>query len=207
MPADPIATRAAFAAAVEVFDDAVGAIGGDRWDSPASDRWSVRALVAHVVRGMAVMGGYLDSGAPAPEVLLPDAAAYFRTALDLEGIHEGITARAIDAAAGAPPDMVAWARDTGAAAVARVASTDDDAVVVHPAGALRFSDYLGTRVTELVLHTFELQVACGLEPDAPPVALVVVNGILLALADRADPVALALALSGRRGPRVCNVLG
>jgi hypothetical protein len=34
-----------------------------------------------------------------------------------------------------------------------------------------------------------------------------VNRILLELADRADPFALALALSGRPGPVVCNVLG
>ena len=49
----------------------------------------------------------------------------------------------------------------------RVAATDDDRVVVHFAGWLRFDDYLVTRVAELVLHTFDLQLACGLAVEAP----------------------------------------
>ena len=80
-------------------------------------------------------------------------------------------------------------------------------MVVHFAGAIRFLDYLDTRTTELVLHSLELQVACGLGPHAPADALAVVNRVLLALVDRADPVALALALTGRPGPPTCNVLG
>jgi len=122
-------------------------------------------------------------------------------------VHAGIADRAVAAGEGAGDDVPAWARDVAASAVARVASTADDEVVVHFAGALRFVDYLDTRTTELVLHSLELQVACGLEPVAAAGALAVVNGVLLALVDRADPVALALALTGRRGPRPCNVLG
>jgi hypothetical protein len=101
---------------------------------------------------------------------------------------------------------MAWARDVSAAMLDRVAATDDDRVLVHFAGPLRFDDYVVTRVTELVLHTFDLQLACGLAVDAPASALVVVNPFLLALADRADPRGLALALTGRAGPVVCNVL-
>jgi hypothetical protein len=159
-----------------------------------------------MVRGLVVIGDLLDSDAPAPGVLLPDASSYFRSAFALEGIHTGIVQRAVEAAAAAPDDLVGWSHEVGAAAIARVAATPDDEVVVHFAGSLRFVDYLGTRVTELVLHTFELQAACGRPPQAPPGAVAVVNEILLALADRADPVALALALSGRSGPTVCNVL-
>ena len=102
---------------------------------------------------------------------------------------------------------MAWAGDVSTAMLDRVAATDDDRILVHFAGPLRFDDYLVTRVTELVLHTFDLQLACGLAIDAPPSALAVVNPLLLALADRADPRALALALTGRTGPVACNVLG
>ena len=58
-----------------------------------------------------------------------------------------------------------------------------------------------------MLHTFDLQLACGLDLEAPESALTVVNRCLLALADRADPRALALALTGRAQPLACNVLG
>ena len=80
-------------------------------------------------------------------------------------------------------------------------------VVLPDAAALRLPDYLGTRATELVLHTLDLQLACGLDLSVPPDALVLVNRILLDLTDRADPVGLALALSGRSGPRGADVLG
>jgi len=207
VPTDRSATvRAAFDSAVAAFLDVVEGVTPGQWAQPATGAWTVRQLTAHVVRGMAVLGELLDSGAPVPEVLLPDAAAYFRSAFALEGIHDGIVRRAVDAAAAAPDDLVGWAREVAAAAVTRAAATPDDAVVVHFAGSLRFVDYLGTRVTELVLHTFELQTACGRRPDAPAGAVAVVNDILLALVDRADPVALALALSGRSGPPVCDVL-
>jgi hypothetical protein len=185
----------------------VDAIEPGQWALPASDAWTVRQLVAHVVRGMAVISDLLDADLPAGDVLLPDAAAYFRTALDMADVHARIAGRAVTAAAGAGDDVSAWARGVIAVAVARVASTADDEVIVHFAGSLPFVDYLDTRITELVLHTLELQVVCGLEPDAPADALAIVNGILLALADRADPIALALALTGRPGSRACNVLG
>ena len=207
MPPDrSVLVRTAFDASVDAFVAQVAEVAPDRWAQPATDAWTVRQLVAHVVRGTAVMSDLLDAGAPAPDTVLPDAAAYFRAAFALEGIHDGIVQRAVDAAAGAPDDLVGWAREVTGAAVTRAAATPDDEVVVHFAGSLHFVDYLGTRVTELVLHTFELQAACGRPPHAPPGAVAVVNEVLLALADRADPVALALALSGRSGPTVCNVL-
>ena len=207
MPADrSAATRGAFVASAARFVDTVDAIRPAQWALAASEVWTVRELVAHVVRGMAVISDYLDAGLPEPDELLPDAAAYFRTALDLEGIHAGIAERAVGAARAAGDDPPAWAREVVAGAVDRVAATPDDAVIVHFAGSLRFVDYLDTRITELVLHTLELQVACDLEPEVPADALAIVNGVLLALADRADPVGLALALSGRPGPRICNVL-
>jgi hypothetical protein len=199
--------RAAFVAAVDGFLATVDAIGPGQWVRDVSDAWTVRQLVAHVVRGMAVISEYLDAGLPAPDVLLPDAAAYFRAALGMDGVHAGIADRGVAAAAGAGDDVPAWAREVAASAVARVAATADDEVVVHFAGAIRFLDYLDTRTTELVLHSLELQVACGLGPHAPADALAVVNRVLLALVDRADPVALALALTGRPGPPTCNVLG
>jgi len=208
VPADDSpAPRAAFEAAVARFLTTVDAIGAEQWSEQVSDDWTVRQLVAHVVRGMSVISDYLDAGSPQTGVLLPDASTYFRVALDGEGVHAGIAGRAVAAADGAGDDMSSWARDVAGTAVARVRATGDDEVLVHFAGPLRFIDYLDTRTTELVLHTLDIQLACGLELDVPADALAIVNGVLLALTDRADPVALALALSGRSGPRGTNVLG
>ena len=208
MPSDPpSAVRPALEEAVAQFLTTARAIDPSTWDHPATDRWTVRQLFAHTVRGMAIVSDYLDADAEPTGPELTDAADYFRTALSMDRVHEGIATRATDAADSAPDDLGAWAGDVAAAMLTRAAATDDARVVVHFAGWIRFDDYLVTRVAELVLHTFDLQLACGLAVEAPQDALAVVNPFLLALADRADPAALALALTGRVAPVVCNVLG
>jgi hypothetical protein len=208
VPSDPLsAVRRALEDAVAQFLDEARAIDPSRWDHVATDRWTVRQLFAHTVRGMAVLSDYLDADAEPIGPELADAADYFRTALSMDRVHEGIATRATDAAESAPDDLVAWADDVAAAMLTRVGATDDDRVVVHFAGWIRFDAYLVTRVAELVLHTFDLQLACGLAVEAPERALAVVNPVLLDLADRADPRALALALTGRVAPVACNVLG
>jgi uncharacterized protein (TIGR03083 family) len=199
--------RPALSDAVDQLLSTLAAIEGPAWDRPASDRWTVRELAAHTVRGMEVLSLYLDAALEVTGPELADAADYFRTALSSDGAHDGIAARGAAAADTAPDDLVPWAEEVAAAMLARVADTDDDAVLVHFAGWLPFDDYVVTRVTELVLHTFDLQLACGLPVQAPATALAVVNPVLVQLADRADPRALALALTGRVPPFPCNVLG
>lgn len=207
MPSDHLSVaRRALEDAVAQFLATARDVDPSMWERVATDRWTVRQLYAHTVRGMAVLADYLDADLEPTGPELADAADYFRTALSMDGVHEGIATRATDAADSAPDDLVAWADDVSAAMLARVAATDDDRVVVHFAGWLRFDDYLVTRLTELVVHTFDLQLACGLAVEAPDSALAVVNPLLLALADRADPRALALALTGRAQPVTCNVL-
>ena len=208
MPTYPVTdTRTAFASSVDGFLSTVARVGDDQWGLPAGPDWTVRQLVAHVVRGMGVIAEYLDAGTPVPDERLADAAAYFRAALATDDAHVGIAARAVAAAADLGPDPVARAREVARSALDRAAATPDDRVLVHIAGALAFIDYLGTRVLELVLHTTDLQAACGLTVQAPSDALAVVNPVLLALADRADPLGLALARSGRPGRAPCDVLG
>ena len=195
MPSDPTSTvRRALDEAVAQFLATARAIDPSAWELVATDRWTVRQLFAHTVRGMAVLSAYLDVGTEPNGPELADAADYFRTALSMDGVHEGIATRATDAADSAPEDLVAWADDVAAAMLVRVAATDDDRVVVHFAGWIRFDAYLVTRVAELVLHTFDLQLACSLPVEAPEHALAVVNPFLLALTGRVAPVA-------------CNVLG
>jgi hypothetical protein len=206
-PATVVDTRTAFTGAVTVFLETAGRITDDQWGRPATEEWSVRELFAHTVRAMAVTSRYLDVDPPSDEPLLGGAAAYYRAALAVDGVHAGIIGRAKAGAAELGDDPVDRARAVAEETLAWVAGTADDALVspfTHPMGIL---DYLETRVLELVVHTFDLQVACGLPLAGDPGALAVTNGVLLDLADRADPVALALALTGRGGPRRCNVLG
>ena len=203
----PSAVRRALEDAVAQFLATGGSVDPTMWDRTATDRWTVRELFAHTVRGMAVVSEYLDAGSQPTGVELADAADYFRTALSADGAHDAIATRAKNTSDKAPHDLIAWAAEVSAALLGRAAVTDDEQVVVHFAGWLRFDDYLVTRVAELMLHTFDLQLACGLDVEAPSSALAVVNPFLLDLADRVDPRALALALTGGPQPFACNVLG
>ena len=182
------------------------ALSPSDWDRPATDRWTVRELFAHVVRSVAAIGGYLDADLPRNGPGLEGAAGYYRAALALPDVHDGIAQRASDAATGVGADPLPWARDVVAASLDRVTATADERIVVHPAGWLRFDEYLVTRVVEVVLHTFDVQLACGRPPTAPAAALDVVVPVLIGLSDRADPVGLALALTGRSQAVGCDVL-
>ncbi len=183
------------------------AIAPSDWDRPATDRWTVRELFAHLVRSVTVIVDYLDGDLPREGPGLGDAAGYYRAALGAPGVHEGIAQRGSEAAVAAGADPVPRARAVIAATLDRVATTPDDQVIVHFVGWMPFEQYLVTRVVEVVLHTLDIQLACGLPPRAPASALEVVVPRLLELSDRADPVALVLALTGRPSMLTCNVLG
>jgi hypothetical protein len=72
---------------------------------------------------------------------------------------------------------------------------------------MRFIDYLPSRIVELVLHALDLQQATQQTLRAAPDALQITLSVLTALADRADPIALALAMTGRAElPHGFNVL-
>ena len=77
---------------------------------------------------------------------------------------------------------------------------------MHPVGWLRFDEYLETRVVEVVLHTVDIQLACGHPPAAAASSLAVTVPVLVGLSDLVDPLDLVLALSGRSGGRAVSVL-
>jgi hypothetical protein len=200
--------RRAFVDAVNSFLETAALIGADQWGDVGTDRWTVLELFAHTARGMNVIGDYLDVELdPSTTATVDGASTYFRIALSIEGVHEGVAQRAVTAVEQYRDDPLSAAHEVADRIGERVASTPDDRVMKVFFETIRFSDYLVTRVVELVLHTFDLQLACGLELTAPATSLEFVDDILISLVDRAEPLALALALSGRTSSRVCNVLG
>jgi len=199
--------REPFRDAVESFLATGQQIRDEFWSQPATDQWSVLELFSHTARGMSVIVDYLDVDlGPNPNVTIDGPVSYFRLALSLEGVHAGIKDRAIQASERYRAEPMATAREVGALVLERVGRTDDDRPMRVFVETMRFSDYLRTRIVELVVHTFDLQLACGLPLHAPESSLGVAEEVLLGLIDRADPTALVLALSGRSSGLVCNVL-
>ena len=204
----PAQIRRAFVDAAHSFLETAALIGADQWGDVGTDQWTVLELFAHTARGMTVIGDYLDVELdPSTTATVDDASAYFRIALSIEGVNEGVAQRALATVEQYRDDPLGAAHEVADRIRERVASTPDDRVMKVFVETIRLSDYLATRVVELVLHTFDLQLACGLELTAPATSLEIVADILISLVDLAEPVALVLALSGRTSSRVCNVLG
>lgn len=190
------ASRETFAEAAAWFVS-VAAQVGDRWEEPGLGEWDVRALVGHTSRSLLTVETYL--GVPAERVDVGSTAAYYR-ATRARAAGPEVAQRGRDAGAALGPDP--------AAAVARIAArvpplldaTDGTELVTTIAGGMRLSDYLPTRVLELVVHTLDLGTALGLTAEPPARGAAVALGIVadLAVADgRAAP--LLLAATGRTG--------
>jgi hypothetical protein len=136
--------------------------------------------------------------------VLADAPEYYRVALADPGVHARVAQRGREAGVQFT-DPLGEAQVTAQRVLALVASTTDDEVINTPAGQMMFVEYLATRVTEVTLHTIDLQRATGqhvhIRGDAAPVAAAL-------MASLADPVRLLLALTGRGSlPTDFNVLG
>jgi uncharacterized protein (TIGR03083 family) len=191
---DPTEVRRAYIAAGDGFVSLVGDVPADAWDRPALGDWTVRDLVGHTTRSFVTVTDYLATGA-GREVEHDhafDYAAVFRLAhADPAAITE--RGRAAGRELGATPlEEVVARRD---AALAAAAAHPDAAPVASPAGVMRLTDYLPSRVFELVVHTDDLARALGIEHVADVGARTV-----------ATLFAAGLAAEGRDGPVVLRAL-
>lgn len=171
----------------------------------ATDAWTLRELVAHAARGLLTVETTVSTPIDPTSRALTGATDYFATAMSTPGVHEGIVQRGRDAAAAVGDDPGGYARVALARVAPIVEATAPDREVQHVAGRLRFDAYLATRVVELTLHTADVQLAAGRLVAFPEAASALTCDVLLGLVGRVDPLAVACALSGRRGP-ACNVL-
>jgi hypothetical protein len=188
------------------FVELVGSIDPARYGDPGTGEWTVLELIAHTMRAFIAIEEVLARTLDPASRRLADAADYYRTAMSIPGVHDGISERARDGVACIEDDPSVHVRSLADRVGALVDATPVVREVQHYVGRIAFGDYLVTRITELVLHSVDLQVAVGYEPSSPPRAVAMVCDELLALADRVDALAVACALSGRGLALACDVL-
>jgi hypothetical protein len=199
--------REAFELAASAFVSEVHAVGSQQLAGAGTSEWSVAELIGHGARAFLATEAVLATTVDPETRRLRGAADYYRVAMSSSGVHEGISQRAREAASEMGDDPFESVEVDAARVVPVVVATPLELEVQHRAGRLAFGEYLRTRVTELVLHTVDLQLARGTAPSAPPMSAAVVRGLMLELSDRADALGIACVLSGRRWPAGCNVLG
>jgi uncharacterized protein (TIGR03083 family) len=196
----------AFRYASQWWRSIVGAVGDDRWDQAALGEWTVRELVAHTGRAYKTVIEYSEGEVKDPTPI-DTAAGYFRIVLAEQTPHVHIAERARREAR----DHDDWvvATDELAAVAARVIdATAPDAPMHLFVGEMPFTQYLATRVVELVVHGVDLAAAIDL-PTTPPVeATKVAALVLLDLASPDDAVSVLRLLTGRPASLpLTNVLG
>lgn len=186
------------------FDDAAGGwaellmrVTESDLERPGLGEWSVRDLIGHTTRAFSTIEAYLREPPGPDAVWLPDAAAYFRTALS-GADHASVAARGREAGAGLGADPVQAALEAANSVVRLVRSTPDSAPLLTRFGAMRLGDYLSTRAFELTVHGLDLARAIHTEPTAglrrsAPPAL----ALAVALASEDAAAAALLSLTGR----------
>ena len=189
---------ATFESAARCFVDLVERIPPTAWDGPGLGEWDLRSLVGHTSRSLTTVITYLEQ--PAASVDVPSALAYYSWVVQQVGADPASVAergRQAGTALGQDPiGAVRALRDTALTAVRGVVG---DPVIETMAGGMRLSDYLPTRIFELVVHTLDIAAAQDVDVTIPAAALADSIGIATELAVlRGDGHSLLLALTGRK---------
>ncbi len=197
--------RTAFFEAAAGARSVVGhALVGAGWDGPSAlERFSLRGLAGHLVRGAGSVDAYLNR--PEPTGADPLTAAGYYTSVvntgDLDSaLHRGVRDRGEKEAAGGHGALTAKLDAVIEGLQARLAAEPPGRLI----GAfgdlvLPLDDYLKTRIVELVVHTDDLAVSVGIEPPEPsPAAAEVAVGLMLEVArKRHGDLAVVRAFSRR----------
>jgi len=140
---------------------------------------TVRELSAHMLRGAVRIEEMLDAG-PVDAEPEKDAITYFQ----FDATDEGpvIVKRAQEAAASFPADLArAWDLEWTKALQRTRMNLGDDPVLPNVFGLIRLSEYLKTRIVEVVIHHMDVDDALGKKPHPDPGALEITADVLPAL--------------------------
>lgn len=175
--------REAFNQAVPFFVETVARVAPDRWESPALGVWNVRDLVGHASRAMLTVEQYATVGAD-------------RTGF---GTADEIAERGRAAGRALGDDPAGAVREIATRVLGLVGGLPDDHPMKTPAGERPLLRYLGSRVTELTIHTVDLANTLGIEAEAPAECWRVTLHGLADMAVRGGTAKeVAFALTGRR---------
>ncbi len=164
-------TATVFASAAAAFARLVRTVPETAWDGPGLGEWDLRALVGHTSRSLITVSDYLRT--PADTVDVDDAVAYYVWVREFMGSAgaEAIDERGRQAGRALGTDPAATVDGLVARALADVDAAGDPAIRVIGGLGIRLSDYLQTRVFELVVHGMDIARATGLDADLPTEAV------------------------------------
>jgi hypothetical protein len=142
---------------------------GADWRAPGLGEWDLRALAGHTSRALITVLDYLDQPAMTRTITSPEQ--YY-----LQAARQSTDAAAVaERGRRAGEDLGPHPHQVIANLVERVHAKVDDAdleaVIAVLGGGMRVRDYLRTRTFELVVHSFDISVASGIDVVFSPAVL------------------------------------
>ena len=192
-----VSSAALFARSGSSFLELLGQISDDQWDLPALGVWTVRSLAGHTARAILTVESYLGQEEPG-DVTVPDAAAYYASVYPQFTDAASVATRGVEAGVWLGPNPVAQVSSALSRTRALVDSQPVNRIVSIGGMGILLSEYLRTRVLELVVHTIDLSRATGIRHSLPDATIT--DALLLAsaaAAQKGDGEAVLLALTGR----------
>jgi uncharacterized protein (TIGR03083 family) len=131
------------------------------WRAPGLGEWDLRALVGHTCRALITVLDYLDRPVPAETIASPEQyyAQVARQSTDPAAVAE--RGRQAGEALGPNPQRVV--ADLVDRVQAKITDADPEAVISVLGGGMRVRNYLPTRTFELVVHSFDIGAATGVD--------------------------------------------
>lgn len=175
----------------------LGSITDDQWELPALGAWTVRSLAGHTARAILTVETYLSQEEPS-DVSVPTAEAYYTSVYQSFTDPGAVAARGVDAGLWLADDPVGRVTSALDRSRSLVESQPANRVVSIGGMGIPLTEYLRTRVFELVVHTMDLSRATGIAHAIPSEAILESAALAAAVAvRRGDGEALLFALTGR----------
>jgi uncharacterized protein (TIGR03083 family) len=194
-----VSSAALFSRSGSSFVELLGQIQPEQWELPGLGVWTVRSLAGHTARAILTVENYLGQEEPG-ETSIDSAEGYYTTVYPQFTDADSVAERGVEAGLWLGDDPVGQVSTALMRVRALLDSQPSSRIVSIGGMGITLSEYLRTRVLELVVHTIDLSRATGIPHTLPNDAVAAALGLAVATAvDRGFGEAVLLSMTGR-GP-------
>jgi uncharacterized protein (TIGR03083 family) len=151
---------AIFHQAAGAFIDLVARIRDDQWDAPGLGTWNVRSLVGHTTRAILTVETYLGHD-EVSRIGLPTAEDYYALIYRDFADPEAVAIRGVEAGVWLGEHPVVQITDALQRASEAIANAPAGRVISVGGHGIELTQYLRTRIFELVVHSIDIGRAIG----------------------------------------------
>ena len=188
---------AIFHQAAEAFVELVSRIENDQWDTPGLGTWSVRSLVGHTTRAILTVETYLSHD-EVSRVTVPTAEDYYALIYRDFADPEAVAIRGVEAGVWLGEHPVQKIRDALQRASDAISQASAGRVVSVGGHGIELTQYLRTRIFELVVHSIDIGRAIGQPHGQSPECVTDATSLAARIGSRTGSgEEILLALTGR----------